>query len=181
MTGKEVDVDMTACTASVVGGGVVGDLDSSFEGERRSWRFSCHGGAGTDRVGCDAVGGGMGLHAGTVHNGVGGQRGDQDTDLPGGEKRMVDRRWTHMLRSACLVVAGQLACPSGAGIDQTCNKERVKRIVVTCAGAGVGCVLQNLRKENRDHTTLGNWAKFGYRRGKTRSHVDSQRQRQRWQ
>lgn len=63
----------------------------------------------------DGVGGGIGIdgrHARRCHVVLTVHNADQDTDLGGGEKRMVDRRWTHMLHYACLVAVAQLACPS---------------------------------------------------------------------
>jgi hypothetical protein len=88
------------------------------------------------------AGGGVGRHAWTrhvvliVHDATVAQPADQDTDvLLGGEKRMVDRRWTHMLHYACLVAVAQLACPlrpylsiSPLRKPDTANN---KRIIVT--------------------------------------------------
>jgi hypothetical protein len=112
VAGMHLYVDMTACMAAAgaVERVAVSDLDSNFE--VGSVISSCHAGSARGMVG-------IGRHAQacrvlTVHIAVVAEQAGQDIVLPvpGGEKRMADRRWIRMLHFACLAGVAQLACPS---------------------------------------------------------------------
>lgn len=105
-------VDMTACmvTAGAAEGVVVSDLDSNFD--VGSMMSSCRGGSVRGMVGCGIGHHAQACHVLTVHIAAAAQQAGQDIVLPGGEKRMADRRWTRMLHFACLAGGAQLACPS---------------------------------------------------------------------
>jgi hypothetical protein len=139
-------VDMTACMAAAdaAEGVAVSDLDSNFEAG--SVISSCHAGSARGIVG-------IGRHAQacrvlTVHIAVVAEQVGQDIVLPGGEKRMADRRWTRMLHFACLAGVAQLACPSRPYLTISVlgqswtvgKKESYRHVRVT--GAGVSCVVE---------------------------------------
>lgn len=92
VAGMQLYVDMTACMATACAAErvAVSDLDSNFE--VGSVMSSCHAGSALGMVGC-----GIGRHAQacrvlTVHIAAVAQQAGQDVVLPGGEKRMADRR-----------------------------------------------------------------------------------------
>lgn len=127
VAGMQLYVDMTACmaTARVAEGVAVSNSDSNFE--VGSVMSACRAGSARGMVG------GIGryaqaCHVLTVHIAAVAQQAGRDIVLPGGEKRMADRRWIRMLRFACLAGVAQLACPS--------------RPYLRFASVGVGCVVE---------------------------------------
>lgn len=146
VAGMQLYVDMTACmvAAGAAERVAVSDWDSNFEvGNVIS---SCHAGSARGMVGIGHHA--QACHVLTVHIAVVAEQAGQDIALPGGEKRMADRRWIRMLHFACLAGVAQLACPSRPcltisvlGQSWTVGKQESYRHVPV-AGAGVSCVVE---------------------------------------